>query len=137
MALAFPKTNAIVLAPVGTAGLFWAWFGVSPKRAFWLGWLAGTIFCYLNFAWFGETAGALIAPFGFLLALAPALVEGLLGFAFAGALCAFAARAFRSRSPAARALAPLGAAAAFAGCEWVRCEGLGDLGLTFGSLGYT
>jgi apolipoprotein N-acyltransferase len=46
MALAFPKTNAVVLAPLGAAGLFWAWFGVSPKRAFWIGWLAGTVYFY-------------------------------------------------------------------------------------------
>ncbi len=137
MALAFPKTSVVVLAPIGATGLFWAWFGVSPKRAFWLGWLSGTIFFDLNFAWFGETAGAFVAPFGFLLALGPAIVEALLGFALTGALSAYLARSLGSRSRAARALVPTGAAAAFAFAEWLRSEALGELGVPFGSLGYT
>jgi apolipoprotein N-acyltransferase len=135
MALAFPKTNAVVLAPIGAIGLFWTGFGVSPKRAFWIGWLAGAAFFTLNFAWFGETAGALIAPFGFMLALGPALIEALLGFALAGALTAFIAQA-GAESRAARACVPLAAAAVFAACEWLRCEGLGEFGVPFGSLGY-
>src|SRR5476651_4409 len=51
MALAFPKTNAVVLAPVGAIGLYWAWFGVSPKRAFWVGWLAGTVYFSMSYLW--------------------------------------------------------------------------------------
>ena len=137
MALAFPKTNAVILAPIGTIGLFWAWFGVSPKRAFWVGWLAGSIYFYINFAWFSETAGSLIAPFGFILALAPALVEALIGFGIAGFLVATIARTLGSDSRLARASVPLGAAAAFAAIEWLRCEGMGELGVPFASLGYT
>ncbi len=137
MALAFPKTNASALAPIGTVGLFWAWFGVSPKRAFWIGWLAGTVYFVVNFAWFGETAGALIAPFGFALAVGPALLEGLIGFGLAGALVAWAATGLRKRRRFVRALVPLGAAAAFAFTEWLRAEGLGELGVPFASLGYT
>lgn len=137
MALAFPKTNATALAPIGTAGLFWAWFGASPKRAFWIGWLAGTVYFAINFAWFGETAGALIAPFGFALALGPALADGLIGFALAGVLVALASAGLRRRHRWARALVPLGSAAAFAFTEWLRAEGLGELGVPFASLGYT
>ena len=136
MALAFPKTNVVALAPIGAAGLFWAWFGLSPKRAFWVGWLAGTVFFALNFSWFGETAGALIAPFGFLLTLGPAVVEALVGFAIPGALVAFAAGGLARRERSRRALVPLAAAAVFAAFEWLRSEGLGPLGLPFASLGY-
>jgi len=137
MALAFPKTNASALAPIGTAGLFWAWFGVSPKRAFWIGWLAGTVYFVVNFAWFGETAGALIAPFGFVLALGPALADGLVGFGLASVLVALTSAGLRRRHRSARALVPLGSAAAFAFTEWLRAEGLGELGVPFASLGYT
>ena len=122
MALAFPKVDATALAPIGTVGLFWAWFGVSPKRAFWIGWLAGTVYFALNFAWFGETAGALIAPFGFVLALGPALFDGLVQFAVTGSLVAMLAVALGGRSRVRRALVPLGAAAAFALMEWVLAE---------------
>ncbi len=137
MALAFPKTNATALAPLGAAALFWAWFGVAPKRAFWIGWLAGLVYFAINFAWFGETAGALIAPFGFVLVLGPALIEGLIGFAVTGMLVAYVARGLRHRERAVRACVPLAAAAAFALLEWLRSEGLGEFGLPFASLGYT
>jgi len=137
MALAFPKTNAAVLAPVGTAALFWAWFGVSPKRAFWVGWLSGTIFFTITFWWFGETAGALIAPFGFLLALGPALANAFFGFALVGALVAFANGTAATTSGSRRALVPLAGAAVFAAGEWLRSEGLGELAVPFGGLGYT
>jgi apolipoprotein N-acyltransferase len=131
MAFAFPKTNWVVLAPLGAVGLFWAWFGVSPRRAFLVGWAAGVVFFALNFAWFGETAGAFIAPYGFFLTLGPAVGDGFFGFALAGALVSFAAR----RAP--RALAPLAAAAAFAACEWLRSEGLGPIGVPFGSMAFS
>ncbi len=137
MALAFPKTNAAIFAPLGAVALFWAWFGVSPKRAFWVGWLAGTVFFAINFWWFGETAGALIAPFGFVLALGPAVGDAFFGFALVGALVAFAAAALARRDRVARALVPLAGAAIFAVGEWLRSEGLGVLGVPFGSLGYT
>lgn len=137
MALAFPKTNAAIFAPLGAVALFWAWFGVSPKRAFWIGWVAGTVFFAINFWWFGETAGALIAPFGFALALGPAIGDAFFGFAIVGSLIAFAAGALARRDRVARALVPVGAAAIFAVGEWLRSEGLGVLGLPFGSLGYT
>lgn len=131
MALAFPKANLSLLAPVGAAGLFWVWFGAKPGRAFWIGWLAGTVFFTITYSWFGETAGTLIAPFGFLLTLGPAVGDAFFGFAIVGALVALAVRL------APRPVAPLAGAAAFAFCEWLRSEGLGDLGVPFGSLGYT
>ena len=137
MALAFPKTSGSALAPLGAAALFWAWYGAAPKRAFWLGWLAGTVYFAMTFWWFGETAGALIAPFGFLLALGPAIGDAFFGFALVGVAVSFAAAALRSRSRAARALVPLAAAAAFALGEWVRGEALGEIAVPFGNLGYT
>ncbi len=137
MALAFPRTNAVLLAPAGAVALFWAWFGMSPKRAFWSGWLAGTVYFAITFSWFGETAGALIAPFGFLLALGPAIAEAFFGFALVGALCALAAQALTNGSRANRALVPLAAAAVFAFGEWFRSEGIGDIGVPFGSVGFT
>ncbi len=137
MALAFPRANAVILAPLGAAGLFWAWFGMSPKRAFWTGWLAGTVYFGITFWWFGETAGALIAPFGFLLAMGPAIGDAFFGFALVGALVSFAARALADRDRTSRALVPLATAAIFAFGEWFRSEGLGEIGVPFGSLGYT
>jgi apolipoprotein N-acyltransferase len=137
MAFAFPKTNAAVLAPLGAVALFWAWFGVSPMRAFWLGWIAGTAFFGITYWWFAESAGALIAPYGFLLALGPAAGDAFFGFALVGALVAFAAQALARRDRTARALVPVAGAAAFTFGEWLRGEGLGEIAVPFGSLGYT
>ena len=137
MALAFPKTNAGVLAPLGAAGLFWAWFGVSPLRAFWIGWLAGTVYFTMSFWWFGETAGALIAPFGVFLTLGPAIGDAFFGFGVIGALVSLAAVALRGRARVARALVPLGSAAAFAFGEWLRGEGLGEIAVPFANVAYT
>ena len=96
-----------------------------------IGWVAGLVFFTINYWWFGETAGKLIAPFGAFLALGPAFGDAFFGFALVGALVALAAR----RAP--RALAPLASAAAFGFGEWFRSEGLGQLGVPFGSLAYT
>jgi apolipoprotein N-acyltransferase len=137
MALAFPRANAVVLAPLGALALFWAWFGASPKRAFWIGWVAGSVYFGIGFWWFGETAGALIAPFGFLIALGPAVADGFFGFALPGVLVAVAARGLSARERPVRAFAPLAAAAIFAAAEWFRSEGLGEIGVPFTSLGFT
>lgn len=128
MALALPKIGLAILAPVGAAGLFWVWFGSSPRRAFLIGFCAGTLYFSLAFAWFAETAGAYVAPFGFLLVLGPAMLEAV-AVGVAGAFCAVATRRV---SPS---LAPLAAAAAFAGLEWLRSSG--PLGLPFGNLSYS
>jgi apolipoprotein N-acyltransferase len=131
MALAFPKTNASILAPLGAVGIFWAWFGLSPRRALLVGWAAGIVFFSFSFSWFGETAGALIAPFGFLLTLGPAFGDGFFGFALAGFVVAYLTPRCKP------SLVPLAAAATYAFFEWLRSEGLGPLGVPFASLGYT
>jgi apolipoprotein N-acyltransferase len=128
MALAFPKANLTILAPLGAAGLFISWYGLSPWEAFRRGWVAGFTFFAISWSWVGDTAGAYIAPFGFLLVLLPALIHGL-AFGVAGTLSAIAF----ARAP--RALAPLAAAAAFSLCE--RQRSLGFLAFPFGNLSYT
>jgi len=137
MALAFPKTNGAIFAPLGAALLFYAWYGLSAVRAFWVGWVAGFAYFFMTFAWFGETVGAIIAPYGFVVTCGPALGDAFFGFALPGALVAFLARTLRSRDRLSRAIVPLGASAIFAACEWLRSEGLGPLGVPFGSLGFT
>ncbi len=131
MALAFPKTNVATFAPLGAAALYWAWFGLSPKRAFLVGWAAGSVFFAINFAWFGETAGALIAPFGEFLTLGPGIGDAFFGFA----LPALGIAHLQRRAPG--PLVPLAGAGIFAFAEWFRCEGLGVLGVPFGSIGYS
>ena len=128
LALAFPKVDAAWLAPVGAAGLFWLAARLSWKRAFALGWFAGAIFFCITFSWFGYTVGSFVGNFAAAIVVIPAFVEAL---AF-GAAAACAALAFRY---APRALAPLGAAAAFVIFEWVRSVGV--VGVPFGQLGYT
>lgn len=128
LASAFPKLGASWLVPFGTAALFWIWQGSSWKKAALIGWFAGMIFFAMDFAWVGHTVGRYIGVFGPFLAFGPALVEAPY-FAFAGAL---AATAYRQMRPD---LAPLGAAAAFTFCEWLRSVGV--LAAPFDQLGYT
>jgi apolipoprotein N-acyltransferase len=128
LAATFPKLGAAWLAPFGTAVLFWLWQGASWKRAALLGWLAGFIFFALDFAWVGHTVGNYIGAFGPLLAIGPALIEAPF-IALAGALCAIAYARMRP------GVAPLGAAAAFTICEWLRS--IGVLAAPFDQLGYT
>ena len=128
LAAAFPKVGAAWLVPFGTAALFWTWQGASWKRAALLGWLFGMIFFTLDFAWVGHTVGRYIGPFGPFIALGPALIEAPF-LALAGILASF------SYSRARPAYAPLGAAAAFALCEWLRSIGI--FAAPFDQLGYT
>ena len=128
LAAAFPKLGAAWLVPFGTAALFWLWQGASWKRAALLGWFAGFVFFTIDFAWVGHTVGRYIGPFGPFLAYGPALIEAPF-FAAAGAL---ASLAYARMRPAA---APLGAAAAFTICEWLRS--IGPLAAPFDQLGYT
>jgi apolipoprotein N-acyltransferase len=114
--------------PFGTAALFWTWQGASWKRAALLGYLAGLIFFTADFAWVGHTVARYIGIFGPFLALGPALIEAPF-FALAGAL---AAVAYGRMQPN---VAPLGAAAAFTFCEWLRSVGI--LAAPFDQLGYT
>ncbi len=78
------------------------------------------------FGWFGETAGALLGPLGFVIVLVPAAVEAL-AFAACGALSAYAS----ARLPV--LLRPLAYAAAFTLCEWARSNGF--LAVPFAQLG--
>lgn len=128
LGLAFPKAQLAWLAPVGAAGLFWAWQRLSWKRDFWLGWFAGFIFFALNFSWFSYTVGGYVGALAPFVVIGPALIEGL-AFALAAAL---AGLVYEHVSPS---LAPLAAAAAFTACEWVRSIGI--LGVPFAQLGYT
>lgn len=128
LAAAFPKVGAAWLVPFATAALFWIWQGASWRRAALLGWLAGLIFFALDFAWVGHTVGRYIGVFGPFLAFGPALFEAPF-FALAGALAALA----YARMPS--YVAPLGAAAAFTICEWLRS--IGTFAAPFDQLGYT
>jgi len=128
LAAAFPKIGAAWLVPFGTAALFWIWQGASWKRAALLGWFAGLIFFALDFAWVGHTVGHYIGIFGPFLALGPAVIEAPF-VALAGALAAVAYEHMRPN------VAPLGAAAAFTLCEWLRS--IGVLAAPFDQLGYT
>jgi apolipoprotein N-acyltransferase len=128
LAAAFPKLGAAWLVPFGTAALFWLWQGASWKRAALLGWFAGMIFFALDFAWVGHTVGHYIGVFGPFIAFGPALIEAPF-FALAGVLAALAYARMRP------SVAPLGAAAAFTICEWLRSIGI--LAAPFDQLGYT
>jgi apolipoprotein N-acyltransferase len=128
LAAAFPKVGAAWLVPFGTAALFWLWQGASWKHAALLGWLTGIIFFALDFAWIGHTVARYIGVFGPFLAFGPALIEAPF-FALAGAL---ASVAYARMQPN---VAPLGAAAAFTFCEWLRS--IGVLANPFDQLGYT
>jgi apolipoprotein N-acyltransferase len=128
LAAGFPKFGAAWLVPFGTAILFWLWQGASWKRAALLGWLTGFIFFAIDFAWVGHTVGRYIGAFGPFLAIGPALIEAPF-IALAGALCGIAYTRMRP------GIAPLGAAAAFTICEWLRS--IGVLAAPFDQLGYT
>jgi apolipoprotein N-acyltransferase len=80
------------------------------------------------FSWFGETAGALVGPLGFIVVLGPAVSEAL-AFAACAGLSALLVR----RLPA--VLHPLLFAASFTLFEWARSNGF--LGVPFAQLGVT
>lgn len=90
---------------------------LRPRAAAGVGYAAGIVFFALNFSWFGESAGALLGPLGFLLDLVPALVEAL-AFAAAAALTALAARRLHGWR------IPVVAAAGFTLAEMARSSGL-------------
>jgi apolipoprotein N-acyltransferase len=128
LAFAFPKAGQAWLAPLAAAGLFWAWQRLSWKRAFFIGWFAGTIFFAINFSWFTYTVGSYVGGFAFAVVLIPAIVEGL----------AFAASALAAVAAARLAvwwLAPAAAAAAFTVFEWLRS--IGELAVPFAQIGYS
>ena len=124
--LAFPQVGAWWIIPFALAGLFLTWSSLEPRTAAWNGYVSGLVFFMLSFSWFGETAGALLGPFGFIIDAGPALIEA----------CAFAATAFITALAVRRApavLVPAVFAAAFTGTEWARSSGV--LGVPFGQLG--
>ncbi len=86
---------------------------MPPRAAALVGYASGLLFFTLGFAWFGETAGALIGPAAPVLDLGPAIFEAL-AFAFAAAVTSFAARRCDAR------VVPFVAAAAFTLGEQVR-----------------
>ena len=124
--LAFPRTGAWWLIPFALGGLFLSWSALAPRTAAWNGYVSGLVFFTLAFAWFGETAGSLLGPFGFVIDLGPAIIEA---FAFAAVACV-TALAVRRSPPV---LVPAVFAAAFTATEWERSSGL--LGVPFGQLG--
>lgn len=128
LSLAFPKAGAAWLAPIGAAALFWAWEGASWKRAFGLGWFAGTIFFTINFWWWSTSIKEEVGALAYAAVVAGAALEAF-AIGAVGALCALL---YRRALPA---LAPLGVAAAFALFEWLRSVGV--FGVPFGALGYT
>lgn len=105
------------LAPPALGGLFALWMRLSPRAAAAAGYLAGVVFFALSFSWFGETAGALLGPFGFVLDLAPAAIEAL-AFAVAAALTSLAAQRLSG------AWVAIVAAAGFTLTELLRSSGL-------------
>lgn len=124
--LAFPRTGAWWLIPLALAGLFHTWARLPPWTAALNGFVSGLVFFTLSFSWFGETAGALLGPFAFIIDLGPAVGEAP-AFAFAALVTSIAAR----RSPP--VLAPALGAAAFTAAEWMRSSGI--LAVPFGQLG--
>ena len=126
--LAFPLTTWWWLAPFSIAGLVWAWSSVPPRAAALVGYASGLLFFSLGFAWFGETAGALIGPAAPILDLGPSVFEAL-AFAFAAAVTSCAARRCDARA------VPFVAAAAFTLGEQVRSTSV--LGVPLEQLGTT
>ena len=84
LTLAFAPFSLFPLAIFSPAILLWLWLPVTPKRAFWLGWLfglgffgTGVYWVYISIHTFGNAptllAGVITAGFIALLALFPAL----------------------------------------------------------------
>jgi apolipoprotein N-acyltransferase len=128
LAFAFPKTSQAWLAPLGAAGLFWAWQRLSWKRAFFAGWFAGIIFFAIGYSWFTYTVGGYVGPFAFGIVAIPAAVHALT-FAVSALLFKVAVRC----APA--WLAPLAGAAVFTVFEWLKSIGI--IGIPFAQIGYT
>ncbi len=124
--LAFPRAGAWWLIPFALAGMYLTWSTLPLRAAAWNGYVSGLVFFTLSFAWFGETAGALLGPFGFIIDLGPAIGEAF-AFAATALVTALAVR----RTPA--VLVPAVFAAAFTTTEWMRSSGF--LGVPIGQLG--
>ena len=127
-ALAFPRTGLAWAAPLGAGALFWAWRGASWKRAFFLGWICGLVFCTITFWWWSTTIASYVGVLAYIAVVLAAGYQGL-AIALAGTMTALASKRV------APALLPLAAAAAFAITEWLRS--IGVAGVPFGQLGVT
>jgi apolipoprotein N-acyltransferase len=127
LALAFPRTELALLAPVGAGALFWTWQSASWRRAAALGFLSGMVFYTITFWWWSTTIVTVVGALAYVAVMLGAALESL-AIAAAAILTVIACR--RNR-----ALAPLAGAAAFAACEWLRS--IGVLGAPFGQLGTT
>jgi len=90
---------------------------LRPRTAAWVGYVCGIVFFAFDYSWLGETAGALLGPFAFILDIGPALLEGL-AFAVTAAVVAWAAQNLRI------GWVPVLAAAAFTVAEWLRSSGV-------------
>lgn len=127
LAATLPKTDLPWLAPPALAGLFFSWRNRSWQQVTGLGFFAGFVYFALAFSWFGETAGALLGPFGFITVVGPALLS-----APYFALAALAAnRAERFAAPSYVALA---SALGFGFFEALRA--MGPLGNPFAQIAY-
>ncbi|GAC1413403.1 MAG: apolipoprotein N-acyltransferase [Candidatus Velthaea sp.] len=115
--LAFPRANQPWVAPVALAGLFASWMLLPPRRAALVGFFSGVLFFALDFTWLGETAGALIAPFGFVFDLIPAMIEAV-AFAATAAIVSLAWQRVQG------AWVPIVCAAGFTALEWIRSIGM-------------
>ena len=126
LSLAFPKLDAGPLALVALAPLFWSWSKSSWKRAFFDGWLAGTIFFFVMCFWMTNSLGDYIGDWKLLAGLLLAALEGL-SFAVVAALTSVVCRGV------------IGATAVFAlPSAWLLVESLrtrGASGVPFGELG--
>lgn len=128
LAFAFPRAQQAWLAPLGAAGLFWAWQRLSLKRAFAAGWFAGAIFFAISFSWFTYTVGSYVGSLAFAVVLIPAVVEAL----------AFGFTAMLYKAAVQRAglwLGGIAGAAAFTALEYLRS--IDVTGLPFAQVGYT
>jgi len=90
---------------------------LAPRRAALLGYLCGVVYFSANFDWFGETAGALLGPLGFVLDIGPAIVESI-AFALAAAIAASAVQRLQIR------WVPIVSASGFTLAELLRSSGV-------------
>jgi apolipoprotein N-acyltransferase len=126
--LAFPPASLYPLTFIAFLPLLWALEGISPKRAFFLGWASGSFFYILLLHWIvlNPAVESWVKPLLYLGVLLIGLFQGLF----------WAAPAAVSRWLSDRTRLPLWVSfpALFTVFDWLR--GLGLLGFTWGSPGY-
>ena len=126
LSMAFPKFDVSALALVSLAPLFWSWSKSSWKRAFFDGWLSGTIFFFVMCFWMTNSLGDYIGQWKLLAGVLLAAFEGL-SFAGVGALTSVICQG------------EIGATAVFAlPSAWLLVESArtrGSWGVPFGELG--